>query len=232
MVSDPGTFSLPGGLCVCLVLMFLPPKCSVSRATSWAASAQRSSSSARLGVSWIALVRVLGKAAEDDTFQVSGISERSCDGGVTESRTCAIMTSIALVPAERGAAGQHEIGDGAQAVDVGATIGFSGVHDLFRGHVQRRAGDGPFPGEVGSFLVLTKCLHETEIQELGDVVPAAAIGCHDVGRLDVAVHEPDFVCLLKGVAGLAQQIDHPCRRHRAVSLDQLGQLSPGRYSMT
>ena len=97
------------------------------------------------------------------------------------------------------------------------------VHDLLRGHVERRAGDGSFPRKMGSRLVLAERLDQTEIQELGDVVQAAAIGCHHVGRLDVAVDEPGLVRFMKGVAGLSQQVDHPRGGHRAEALDQLGQ---------
>ena len=49
---------------------------------------------------------------------------------------------------ERRAAGQEEIGDRAQRIDVGATVRGLGVQDLLGGDVQRRAGDRVFLREL------------------------------------------------------------------------------------
>ena len=57
---------------------------------------------------------------------------------------------------------------------------------------------------------------------------AAAIGGHQVGGLDVAMHEPGLVCLMKGVAGLPEQINHAAGGHRTEPLDQLGQAEAGK----
>ena len=57
------------------------------------------------------------------------------------------MTSMAVCP-ERRPAGQRVIGDGPQAIDVGRAVGRLVVHDLLGSHVQRRAGDRPFVGEM------------------------------------------------------------------------------------
>ena len=67
-----------------------------------------------------------------------------------------------------------------------------------------------------------------EIQDLGDVVQAAAIGSHQVGRLDVAMNEPGLVCLMQRITRLSEQVNHACRGHRPESLDDLGQAKAGK----
>ncbi len=178
-------------------------------------------------MSSITVVRILGKALEDDSLQVSGNSARSSLGGMTVSRTCAIMTSIGLSPRNGGRPVSMKIGDGAEPIDVGAAIGFLAAHDLLGGHVERRAGDRSFSREVRGFFVSGQRFDQPEIQQLGDVVAAAAIGCHEIRRLDVTVHEAGLVCFLKCVTGLREQVDHASGLHRAVALDQLGEAKSG-----
>ena len=76
-------------------------------------------------------------------------------------------------------------------------------------------------------LVVQDRLDQSEVEQLGHVVDAAPLGGEDVARLDVAVDQPGRVGLAQGVAGLAQQVDHPLRRHRAEPLDQLAEAHAG-----
>ena len=93
------------------------------------------------------------------------------------------------------------------------------MHHLLGRHVQRRAGDGPFLREMNRLSSL-QGFDQAEVEQLGDVIMAAAIGRHQVGRLDVAVNQSRFVRLAERFARLAEQIDHARGRHRAEPLDQ------------
>ena len=62
---------------------------------------------------------------------------------------------------------------------------------------------------------------QAEVEQLGDVVDAAALADHDVGRLDVAVDQVHAVGLAQRRADLAQEVDDARRRQRAVALDDL-----------
>ena len=64
-------------------------------------------------------------------------------------------------------------------------------------------------------------LHETEVDDLGDVEPAAALAQQDVGGLHVAVDEARAVGFAQRLAHLAQHVDDTARRHGPVAPDQL-----------
>ena len=114
------------------------------------------------------------------------------------------MTSMRGFAQERRAAGEREVGDGTQPVDVGPAVGRLVVHDLLGRHVKGRAGDGSLLRDMDR-IVFTEGLHQAEIEQLGDVMVAATIGRHQVGRLDVAMNQARVVSFAQGIARLASR---------------------------
>ena len=143
------------------------------------------------------------------------------------SRACAIMTDTCLAP-ERGLAGQEEVGDRSQRIDVAA-----------RSRPQCMACSGDmYRGEPVIVPCCESCiagalpLGQPEVEELGHVVETPAVGGEDVGRLDVAVDQAQAVRLAERLARLPKQVDHPLRRSGPWRPTSSARLRPGRYSMT
>ncbi len=124
-----------------------------------------------------------------------------------------------VVAFEDRLAGEQEVADGAQRVDVGARVDILRIDDALRCHVARRAEDLDLLRDVARLLGL-QVLHEAEVQQLDDVVLAAPAQ-HHVLRLDVAVDHSVLVCLAQRGADLAQDMQHPTRRHRTGLRDEL-----------
>ena len=114
------------------------------RGDQFAASAQASSSSAQHLRGGIAISRVFLEAAEHDRFEIRGYAGLKLRGWSDRVSGMSDHHFHGGLAHERRAARECVVGDGAQAVDIGRSIGWLVMHDLLGGHVQRRAGDGPF----------------------------------------------------------------------------------------
>ena len=86
-------------------------------------------------------------------------------------------------------------------------------------HVHRRAADDQVGRQAGR-LAAVGAEDQAEVEELDEVVEAAALGDEQVRRLQVAVDQRLGVRLGQRPAGLADQVDDPAGRHRAVALDE------------
>lgn len=120
---------------------------------------------------------------------------------------------------EHRRADQEEVPDGSQSIKIRSTINFTRIHDRFRRHVERRASERM---NVAARLVDTvELAHEPEVEQLGNVGTPDLTAEHDVGRFDVAVNQPDGVCLGQRTRNL--QKDVACARGRqwAIHLDEL-----------
>ena len=104
----------------------------------------------------------------------------------------------------------------------------SSLAGLLGRHEQRRAGDRAFLGEAGvGGADVGERLGEAEVEQLGHVEHAAAVGDEDVRRLDVAVDEAVRVGFGQRVADLPHEVQQASRRERAVALDELAEVVAG-----
>ena len=89
---------------------------------------------------------------------------------------------------ERRPARDQEIQDGADAVDVGARIDAARISDALRRHVRRCPEEPYLLGEdaivvgPGSSAAVGQALDDAEIEQLHEIVLAAAFGQHHVVR--------------------------------------------------
>ncbi|MCX4093938.1 hypothetical protein LBW94_016400 [Nocardia sp. alder85J] len=113
---------------------------------------------------------------------------------------------------ERGCAGETFVQHTGERIGVGMAGHRSGVEPLRR-RVEvgvQRGGAGP--GGTG----LTVGARDAEIGE----VHLVGGGHQDVGRLDVAMHQPGRVCGVQGGRDLIDEIDRPHRIQRRFPLEQ------------
>ena len=103
--------------------------------------------------------------------------------------------------------GEEVVGDAAERVDVGPPVDALLAHGDLRRDVAGRARRDPLDREMGEFLGLRR-LHQAEIEHLHEVVLQRHLARHDVGRLQVAVHEAAGVGFLQRQTHLPQQVDH------------------------
>src|SRR6185436_16845501 len=91
-------------------------------------------------------------------------------------------------------------------VDVGTSIclGSSGYH-LGR-HVRGRAGDRALLGQIPVGFLAIGGLHQSEVEDLGEVLVPATMACVQVGGLDVAMNESRGVSFRQRVTGLSQEV--------------------------
>ncbi len=98
--------------------------------------------------------------------------------------------------------GQTLIQHTRQRIDVRAGIDLAGSHPL-RGHVVPAADNAASAGQSG----LVGTAGDPEIDQVGEVVLVE----QDVGRLDVAVYQTDFVRGVKRFGYLLDDADGSCR---------------------
>ena len=92
--------------------------------------------------------------------------------------------------------------------------------------IARRADRDPFSGELREILAIETLEHlgHAEVEDLALVAPGLARD-HDVGGLEVAVHDAQFVCGLERLKQLRQDIDAIVERHRRARHDGIERLS-------
>jgi hypothetical protein len=125
-------------------------------------------------------------------------------------------------PVEHWRAHEQKIADRAERIEIGTNVDGVRVGDGFGGHVQRCAGKRLRPAV---FCVrLFEVLDQSEIEELGDIVPADLRAEHDVGRLDIAMDQADRVRLGQCLSDLNQNVTHARWRQRAAKTHELLQV--------
>ena len=88
------------------------------------------------------------------------------------------------------AAGEHEVADGGGRVEVAARLGGVGVSDGFGRHVERRSPSADHAASARRRRPGAPRSSPGEVEHLDEVVRGRVPDDHDVGRLDVPVHEP------------------------------------------
>jgi hypothetical protein len=131
---------------------------------------------------------------------------------------------------EHRLAGEQEVGDAAERVDVGAMVHLLVADDHFGGHERGRA-DDPFERCERLRQVVRRPgaghLDEAEVEDLDKVVLQSHSADEDVGGLDVAVHHPAAMSLGQRMTDLPQQVDHAGRRQGPELSDERGHVASG-----
>nr|WP_293258139.1 hypothetical protein [Nannocystis sp.] len=159
-----------------------------------------------------AVVRVLAQGDEDHVLDLGrdrglGAAHARRDGLIDHLHGDGGHEGVAL---EGHVAGQHLVHEDAERVDVDAGIGFLIAGDL-RGHVLGRAEQGAGLGGhlrlvvAAAELAVGDDLGDAEVEDLDEVVVAAALDAKAVVRLHVAVHD---ALLVRGVKRPADLKDH------------------------
>ena len=136
---------------------------------------------------------------------------------------------------ERLLPGRHLVEHGAEREDVGAPVGFLALELLGR-HVLERPENRAFlrqallrrqRGRAGLLSWRRHRLREPEVEQLH-----ARLRQHDVGGLQVPVHDPLPVRLVEGVGDLGSVAQRRLERQRALGQAIAESVSPSRNSMT
>ena len=123
---------------------------------------------------------------------------------------------------ERHLAGEHLVEQDAQRIEVAALIGAL-VAGLLRRDVVRRPHEGAGIGDLTVRVVAVEELHQAEVEHLDEVVIVVLPQEHDVGRLQVAVDDPQRMRLSQRAADLLRHVDDALLRERALLLHRLRQ---------
>ena len=115
---------------------------------------------------------------------------RRAEGGVGTACTWLWSTSM-RAPIEDRSGGQEEVGHGPQRVEVAARIRRPAVLDRLGSEVVKRAGEDVLARQPRPSSGMLTSLTRPKSSDLGEVRDAAELRQQDVGRLDVAVDEPD-----------------------------------------
>ena len=121
-------------------------------------------------------------------------------------------------PLERRLAAEHLVQHDTQGVQVGLVTHRRRAADLFRGHERRRSQRPARGRERGRIQVLG----DTEVGQLD----LAVRGYHQVGRLQVAVHDSVLVGVMERLADLDPKLDHLAPRHRSAIGEHILQGDP------
>lgn len=122
---------------------------------------------------------------------------------------------------KRRPADKEKVSDCAETVDVASRIQSTASLRLFGGHECRRAREPASRREPRIPAITVDWLHQTEIEQLSQVVDAAALADDDVARLDIAMDKPLGVRFLDGAAHLQQHLNDSRRRQHAMPGDEL-----------
>ena len=122
-------------------------------------------------------------------------------------------------------AGQQKIADRADRINIGANVDRVGMRNRLGRHVAGRPGQRVVRGEA-VVLFAAERLHQAEVQNLDEVVDAAATGENQVGRLDVAVNQPAGMGFGQRAAQLPQQVHHAPLGQGAVFTHQVVEGDP------
>ena len=131
------------------------------------------------------------------------------------------------VARERQPAGDGEIEDAAERVEVGSAVERPVMEDELGREERRRPGDLTVAGQLRAVArVAGHALDDAEIEDLEEVAVRAELAHVEVGRLDVAVDEPGAVRLLERAARLADEVDRTLGQERTEAADQLVEIEP------
>jgi hypothetical protein len=120
---------------------------------------------------------------------------------------------------EHRPAGQQEIPDAAEGVQVAPGVHSVGAGDRLRSEVERRAREGIV---VAGLSLLLQIPHQPEVHHLRDVPRAAPLGHQNyVAGLDVPVDQPHAVRLGERAGDLAEDVTHPAGLLCALAADQV-----------
>ena len=172
----------------------------------------------------VPLLAALRHAAQDDPLQLGRDLELGAQLPGRHRRVVQVLEDDVdgSRSGERHPAGEHVVEQHSQRIDVAALVRAL-VPRLLRGDVVRRPHERPGIGDVGLGVVAGEKFHQAEVQHLHEVVIVVLPEQHDVGRLQVAVDDPERVRLAQRTADLLRNVDHAFLRQRAVRLDRLGE---------
>src|SRR3954462_9939810 len=120
---------------------------------------------------------------------------------------------------------QQIIAHGAKPIDIAPGIHSRITTGLLRRHVKWSAGDSNILAPLN-----TERLHrfdKTEVEKLDKIVEPATFSSEEVGRLDVAVDQPDPVGLGQRSARLPEKIDHSSCWQPSETADELVETEAG-----
>ena len=152
---------------------------------------------------------LLGQAAHDDVLERRRNRQLGARG--RPLRYCLHVLQrhrhgIGVVEHER--AGQQEVGDASDGVEVGAVVDHGLAEGDFRCDVSGRAARHPFHGELSHLFVLAQGLGQAEVQDLHEVVGQRHFAEHHVRRFQVAMHQGVLMRLLEREAHLPDDVGH------------------------
>ncbi len=113
---------------------------------------------------------------------------------------------------ERRTAREHPVGNRAQTIKVSPSVDLNGRTDGLRGEVQRCTEQDAGPGKARGLIEL-ELFGQAEVEDLHEIVYAAAVSQEDIRRFDVAVHDPLLVRFGERTAHLLQDVHRAVRRH-------------------
>jgi hypothetical protein len=124
----------------------------------------------------------------------------------------------------RRAAGQHLVDDGADRPNVCASIDLASGEKLFLRHVLGRAEDDAGLREIPLFFHVVGPLRNSEVEDLHQPIAVARFGEEDVGRFEIAMHDPFGVGLGQAFADLDAELDRGRDRQARLFLQERAQV--------
>ncbi len=161
----------------------------------------------------IAVVRILCRRLGDDMVEHRGnafVATAGCRGRLLDDL---VDDRVEIAAMERRKAGQHLVEHGAQRKDVG-TPSYHPSHHLLRRHVFGRAED------IAGHRARSR--GKERDAEIGDL-HQAAFQHHDIGWLDIAVHDAFVVREREPIRNLRHDVDDFFRREHHAGVENFAQ---------
>jgi hypothetical protein len=157
-----------------------------------------------------ALAAVLLEEAHDDRLGGGEHVRLDRPRARRDRRPLHLEQRLAIVAAERQLAGEHLEEEDAERIEVALRRRLLAPR-LLRRHVFGGAEDGALRGESR----VHRQVGEPEVEDLDEVLPAAARREEDVVALQIAVHHAEVVGARERGAHLLEDVDAAAERHRA-----------------